>query len=110
MKKTNLKCMYLVDDLLYNKVLKDNQTPKTLQYSFKKNYENIPSTFTSNKPNLDIVSNTSDIVSTPSLGLNSENETSGLPSLPASPIPSNSLTHPMHLTSQTSSSTIIAIC
>ena len=42
MKKTNFKCMYLVDDFLYNKVLKDNQNPPIGQNSITKNSENIP--------------------------------------------------------------------
>ena len=42
MKKTNFKCMYLLDDFLYNKVLKDNQNPPIGQTSITKNSENIP--------------------------------------------------------------------
>ena len=37
MKKTNFKSMYLVDDFLYNKVVKDNTNNSTVQNKFKDN-------------------------------------------------------------------------
>ena len=40
MKKTNFKCMYLVDDFLYNKVVKDNPINSTVQNVFKDNPNN----------------------------------------------------------------------
>ena len=110
MKKTNFKCMYLVDDFLYNKVIKDNQNPQTWRNTFIKTSENIPHTIISNKkndniykyetshqhkPELNSVSNTTDIVSTSSLGLNREIENTSLPSLPTSPTPYNSTSEPI---------------
>ena len=41
MKKTNFKCMYLVDDFLYNKVVKDNPNDSTVQNTFKDNPNNL---------------------------------------------------------------------
>ena len=40
MKKTNFKCMYLVDDFLYNKVVKDNPINSTVKNVFKDNPNN----------------------------------------------------------------------
>ena len=110
MKKTNFKCMYLVDDFLYNKVLKDNQNPPIGQNSITKNSENIPKKIISNKmaegiskyetsqqhkPSLNSFSNTTDIVSTHSSGLNRETEPPILPSLPTSPTPYTSTLEPI---------------
>ena len=92
MKKTNFKCMYLVDDFLYNKVVKDNPINSTVQNVFKDNPNNstVQNTFkfffeTSGyyKPTLNNFSNTTDTVSTPILGLNRETEPTILPSFPS---------------------------
>ena len=91
MKKTNFKCMYLVDDFLYNKVVKDNPKHSTYQNTFKEKFENLRQ----NKPSLNNFSNTTDTVSTPSLVLNSESEPTTLPSLPTSPTPNKSPLEPI---------------
>ena len=91
MKKTNFKCMYLVDDFLYNKVVKDNPKHSTYQNTFKEKFKNLRQ----NKPTLNSFSNTTDTVSTPSLGLNRETEPTILPSLPTSPTPDKSTLEPI---------------
>ena len=91
MKKTNFKCMYLVDDFLYNKVVKDNPKHSTDQNKFKEKFENLRQ----NKPTLNSFSNTTNTVSTPSLVLNSETEPTTLPSLPTSPTPNKSPLEPI---------------
>ena len=104
MKKTNFKCMYLVDDFLYNKVVKDNPNNSTVQNTFKDNPINstAQNTFKKNventvhyKPKINSFSNTTDTVSTPSLGLNRETEPTILPSLPTSPTPNKSTLEPI---------------
>lgn len=104
MKKTNFKCMYLVDDFLYNKVVKDNPNDSTVQNTFKDNPNNltVQNTFKKKietsgyyKPSLNNFSNTTDTVSTPSLGLNRETEPTILPSLPTSPTHDKSTLEPI---------------
>ena len=117
MKKTNFKCMYLVDDFLYNKVIKDNPNNSTVPNTFKDNPNNstVQNTFKDNpinstaqntfkknvetsvhyKPKLNSFSNTTDTVSTPSLELNRETEPTILPSLPTSPTPDKSTLEPI---------------
>ena len=104
MKKTNFKCMYLVDDFLYNKVVKDNPNDSTVQNTFKDNPNNltVQNTFKKKietsgyyKPSLNNFSNTTDTVSTPSLGLNRETEPTILPSLPTSHTPDKSTLEPI---------------
>ena len=107
--------MYLIDDFLYNKVLKDNQNPPIGQNSITKNSENIPNKIISNKmsegiskyetsqqhkPSLNSFSNTTDIVSTHRSGLNRETEPPILPSLPTSPTPYTSTLEPILLSTE----------
>ena len=104
MKKTNFKCMYLVDDFLYNKVVKDNPINSTVQNVFKDNPNNttVQNTLKKKietsgyyKPTQNNFSNTIDTLSTPILGLNRETEPTILPSLPTSPTPDKSTLEPI---------------
>ena len=103
MKKTNFKCMYLVDDFLYNKVVKDNPINSTVQNVFKDNPNNATVQNTLKKietsgyykPTQNNFSNTTDTLSTHSLGLNRETEPTILPSLPTSPTPDKSTLEPI---------------
>ena len=104
MKKTNFKCMYLVDDFLYNKVIKDNPNNSTVPNTFKDNpnnstlqntFKKIFETSAHYKPTLNNFSNTTDTVPTLSLGLNRETEPTILPSLPTSPTPYTSTLEPL---------------
>ena len=95
--------MYLVDDFLYNKVVKDNPINSTVQNVFKDNPNNSTvqntlkkiETLGYYKPTQNNFSNTTDTLSTPSLGLNRETEPTILPSLPTSPTPDKSTLEPI---------------